>query len=147
MPERNDLSAEAALREVNRAQGTVQQSSRRVAHLYLAMWLAATAFWLLTLLGPPPIRDNATWLLIALIVAGAFYVPRLRVYGRQQLQRSYSVTAAFVGTSVLAALYNMFLHPQEPSPLWAVADVLVALIAAAPLLYRALHAYRAPGER
>ncbi|WP_344479911.1 hypothetical protein [Nonomuraea monospora] len=54
----------------------------------------------------------------------------------------FPVAGAFVGTSVLASLYNMFLHPLEPGPEWVVPDVLVALVAAAPLLYGAVRVFR-----
>ncbi|MGP3957041.1 hypothetical protein ACTWPT_13650 [Nonomuraea sp. 3N208] len=147
MPEHDDLSAEAALREVDRAQGAVRKSSLRGARFFLGMWLGNTAYWLTTLLGPEAIKDYAIWIPTALVVAGALYMARQRAYGRLLSRLSRSVTYAFVGTTVIGAIYNMFLHPQDPGPLWVVADVLVALIAGAPLLYGAVRIFRSTEDR
>ncbi|TMR94906.1 hypothetical protein [Nonomuraea basaltis] len=147
MPEHDDLSAEAALREVDRAQGAVRKSSRRVARFYLGMWLGVTGYWLVTLLGPATVKNYATLAIGALTVAGFIHISRQRVYDRRHYRLSFSVTAAFVGTTVIGALYNMFLHPQEPGPLWAVAGVLIALIASAPLLYGAVRMFRSTDDR
>ncbi|GAA2869669.1 hypothetical protein [Nonomuraea rubra] len=147
MSEHDDLSAEAALREVGRARDTVRKSSRQGAWFFLGMWLGNTAYWLITLLGPEAVRDYAIWVPIALVVAGALYLARQRVYGRLQSRLSRSVTYAFVGTTVIGAVYNMFLHPRDPSPLWVMADVLVALIAGAPLLYGAVRIFRSAEDQ
>ncbi|GAA1004391.1 hypothetical protein Aple_072150 [Acrocarpospora pleiomorpha] len=147
MPEHDDLSAEAARREVDRAQGAVRKSGRRGAWFFLGMWLGSTAYWLATLLGSEAVKDYAIWVPGALVVAGALYLARQQVYGRLQSRLSFSVTYAFVGTTVIGAVYNMFLHPQDPGPLWAVADVLVALIAGAPLLYGAVRIFRSAEDR
>ncbi|GGQ08643.1 hypothetical protein GCM10010140_43430 [Streptosporangium pseudovulgare] len=48
---------------------------------------------------------------------------------------------------MIGAVYNMFLRPQERGPLWTVADVLVALVATAPLLYGAVRLSRSAEER
>ncbi|WP_433258634.1 hypothetical protein ACQPYK_24200 [Streptosporangium sp. CA-135522] len=147
MSEHDDLSAEAALREVDRAQGTVRKSHRRGAYFFVAMWLGATGYWLATLLGPVTVTNYATLTLGVLTVAGFIYISRQRVYGRLQSRLSFPVAYAFVGTTVIGAVYNMFLHPQESGPLWAVADVLVALIASAPLLYGAVRMFRSAEDR
>lgn len=147
MTERDDLSAEAALREVDRAQGAVRKSGRRGAYFFLGMWLGATGYWLATLLGPATVTNYANLALGVIIVAGFIYISRQRVYGRSQSRLSYPVTYAFVGTTVIGAVYNMFLHPHEPGPLWVVADVLVALIASAPLLYGAVRVFRSAADR
>ncbi|MER5325282.1 hypothetical protein [Streptosporangium roseum] len=147
MPEHEDLSAEAALREVDRAQNAVRKFGRRGAYFFLAMWLGATGYWLATLFGPATVRNYAIPAIGALTVAGFVYASRQQVYGRLLARLSPPVTWAFVGTTVIGAVYNMFLHPQEPGPLWAVAGVLVALIASAPLLYGAVRIFRSADDR
>ncbi|MFI9550177.1 hypothetical protein [Nonomuraea endophytica] len=137
-----DLSPDAALREVDRAQSAVRKGSRRGARLFLGMWLAVTAYWLLTLFGPEAVSDYAVLVPLVVVVAGFLYIARQRVYDRLLARLAYSVTWAFLGTTVLASAYNMFLRPS-----WPVADVLAALLAGAPLLYGALRVLRATGER
>ncbi|MFI6801099.1 hypothetical protein [Streptosporangium canum] len=142
------MSADAALREVDRAQGAVRKFSRRGAYFFLAMWLGATGYWLATLFGPATVKNYTILAIGALIVAGFVHASRQRVYGRLLSRLSPPVTYAFVGTTVVGAVYNMFLHPQEPvGPWWAVADVLVALIASAPLLYGAARMFRSADDR
>ncbi|MGW0806965.1 hypothetical protein [Nonomuraea sp. NPDC002799] len=148
MPEHDDLSAEAALREVDRAQGPVRKSSRWGGYFFLGMGLGSTGIWLAMLLGPAAVTRYANLALGVLVVAGFLYISRQRVYSRVLSRLSYPVTYAFVGTTVIGALYNMFLHPQEPAgPWWVVADVLVALIASAPLLYGAVRMLRSAEDR
>jgi hypothetical protein len=147
MSDHDRMSAEAALGEVSRAQEAVRRSSKQGSRFYLGFWLAATVFWLVMFNGTDTVRNYATVALVVLAVAGMFYASRQRAYNRVQFRLSSANTAAFVGTAVLGALYNMFLRPQEPGPLWLVADVLVALIATAPLLYGALRIHRAAGDR
>ncbi|MEO3801286.1 hypothetical protein [Nonomuraea sp. B1E8] len=144
MPEHDDLSAEAALREVNRAQGAVRRTGRRGAIFFLSVWLITTAYWLAELFGPEAVQDYSGLglLLVVGVVLGARLVFRERVYSRLMSRIVYPVTWAFVGTVVLASLYNMFLHPMEPGPEWVVPDVVVALIAGAPLLYGAVRVFR-----
>ncbi|WP_343950170.1 hypothetical protein [Nonomuraea longicatena] len=133
---------------MDRAQGAVRKSSRRGARFYLGMWLGVAGYWLVTLLGPATVENYATLAIGALVVAGFLYISRQRVYDRRHYRLTFSVTAAFVGTSVIGALYNMFLHPQEPAgPGWVVAGVLVALIASAPLLYGAVRIFRTTDDR
>ncbi|MEV2270989.1 hypothetical protein [Nonomuraea africana] len=143
----DNLSADAALREVDRAQGAVRKSSRRGARFFLGMWLGSTGYWLATLLGPETVKNYASLALGALIVAGGVYMVRQRVYDRLLYRLAFPITWASMGTTVVAAVYNMFLHPQDPGPLWAVAGVLVALIASAPLLYGAVRMFRSTGDR
>ncbi len=145
--EHDDLSADAALREVDRAQDVVRKSSRRGARFFLGMWLGSIGYWLVALLGPATVKNYAGLALGAVVVAGGVYVFRQRVYDRLLSRLAFPVTLAFTGTTVIAALYNMLLHPKEPGPLWAVAGVLVALIASAPLLYGALRMFRSTGDR
>jgi hypothetical protein len=147
MPEHDDMSADAALREVDRAQGAVRKASRRGAYFFLGMWLGSTGCWLAMLLGPETVNNYVNLALGALTVAGFIYISRQRVYDRLLSRLAFPVTYAFVGTTVVAALYNMFLHPQEPGPLRAVAGVLVALIASAPLLYGAVRVFRSAEHR
>ncbi|GAA0925538.1 hypothetical protein GCM10009560_27060 [Nonomuraea longicatena] len=126
----------------------MRKSSRRGARFYLGMWLGVAGYWLVTLLGPATVENYATLAIGALVVAGFLYISRQRVYDRRHYRLTFSVTAAFVGTSVIGALYNMFLHPQEPAgPGWVVAGVLVALIASAPLLYGAVRIFRTTDDR
>ncbi|MEU8246836.1 hypothetical protein [Nonomuraea sp. NPDC048916] len=147
MTDHDDLSADAALREVDRAQESVRKSSRRGARFFLAMWLGSTGYWLATLLGPETVKNYAGLAIGALVVAGGVYIVRQRVYDRLLYRLAFSVTWAFMGTTVVAAVYNMFLHPRDPGPLWGVAGVLVALIASAPLLYGAVRMFRSTGDR
>ncbi|WP_336211835.1 hypothetical protein [Nonomuraea sp. LPB2021202275-12-8] len=111
------------------------------------MWLGSIGYWLVALLGPATVKNYAGLALGAVVVAGGVYVFRQRVYDRLLSRLAFPVTLAFTGTTVIAALYNMLLHPKEPGPLWAVAGVLVALIASAPLLYGALRMFRSTGDR
>ena len=67
MPEHDDLSAEAALREVDRAQGAVRKASRRGAYFFLGMWLGSTGYWLAKLLGPATVKNYASLAIGALI--------------------------------------------------------------------------------
>ncbi|MGC5015837.1 hypothetical protein ACLQ2R_34175 [Streptosporangium sp. DT93] len=147
MHEHNGLSAEAALREVDRAQGTVRKSDRRGAYFFLGMWLAVTGYWLIRLLGPATVMTYATVALGVTVVTGLLHASRQRVYGRLHSRLSYTVTCAFMGTTVAGTLYVMFLHPQEPGAPRTVAGVLVALIASAPLLYGAVRMLRSPEHR
>ncbi|MER6945998.1 hypothetical protein ABT294_18395 [Nonomuraea sp. NPDC000554] len=132
---------------MDRAQGTVRKSSRRGAYFFLGMWLGATGYWLATLLGPATVQDYAPLALGVLTVVGGVYIFRQRVYDRLHSRLSFPLTWVFVGTTAIGAVYNMFLHPHEPGPLWTVADVLVALIATAPLLYGAVRVFRSTGDR
>ncbi|MFD9940424.1 hypothetical protein ACFWYW_42125 [Nonomuraea sp. NPDC059023] len=138
----DDLSADSALREVDRARSAVRKASRRGARFFLGMWLAVTAYWLLTFFGPEAVQSYAVAVPLVVVVAGFWYISRQRVYDRLLSRLAYTVTWAFLGTTVLASAYNMFLSPS-----WAVADVLVALVAGAPLLYGALRVFRSTGER
>lgn len=149
MPGHDDLSAEAALREVDRAQATVRRAGRRGVIFLLSLWLISTAYWLAALLGTGAVQDySGLGLLFVVGVAlGARLVFRERVYSRMMARIIYPVTGAFVGTSVLASLYTMFLHPKEPGPQWLVPDVVVTLIAGAPLLYGAARVVRSEGDR
>jgi hypothetical protein len=149
MPEYDDLSAEAALREVDRAQSAVRRSGRRGAIFLLSLWLISTAYWLAALLGAEAVQDYSGLglFLVVGVVLGARLVFRERVYSRLMSRVIYPVTGAFVGTSVLASLYNMFLHPMEPGPEWVVPDVVVTLIAGAPLLYGAVRVLRSESDR
>ncbi|MEU4835533.1 hypothetical protein [Streptosporangium sp. NPDC023615] len=147
MMERDDLSAEAALREVDRARDAARRSSRRGAYFFLGMWLATTGYWLATLLGPATVTPYTGLLLGVVVVAGLLHGSRQRVYGRSHFRLSLPVAYAFVGTTVIGALYNMFLHPQEPGPPRTAAGVLVALIASAPLLYGAVRVFRSAEHR
>ncbi|MEU7745749.1 hypothetical protein [Nonomuraea sp. NPDC049158] len=74
------------------------------------------------------ITNYADLALGVLTVIGGVYIFRRRAYDRLQSRLSFPITLAFVGTTVIGAIYNMFLHPQAPGP---PADVLVALIASA----------------
>ncbi|MFC5823674.1 hypothetical protein, partial [Nonomuraea insulae] len=53
MSEHDKMSAEAALREVDRAQGAVRRSSTWGSRFYLGMWLGVTVFWLVTFVFDP----------------------------------------------------------------------------------------------
>ncbi|GAA3687130.1 hypothetical protein GCM10022224_060220 [Nonomuraea antimicrobica] len=149
MAEQGDFSAEAALHEVERARSTVRRSGRRGAIFFLTLWLISTVYWLAALLGPEAVREyNGLWgLLIVGLVLGARLAFRARVHSRLMSRIIYPVTGAYVGTTVLASLYNMFLRPLEPGPEWVVPDVLVALVAAAPLLYGAVRVHRSEGDQ
>ncbi|MEV0617427.1 hypothetical protein AB0I81_29185 [Nonomuraea sp. NPDC050404] len=147
MSDHDRMSAEAALREMDRAQDAVRQSSKWGARFYVGMWLGVTVFWLITFLGTDTARNYAMLGLLALSVAGMVYISRQRAYNRLQFRLSSPIAATFVGATVLGALYNGLLRPQQPGPLWLVADVLVALAASAPLLYGALRIHRAAGDR
>ncbi|MFC5823675.1 hypothetical protein, partial [Nonomuraea insulae] len=96
--------------------------------------------------GTDTARNYAMLALLALGLVGTVYIARQRAYNRLQFRLSSPITATFVGATVLGALYNVFLRPQEPGPLWLAADVLVALVASAPLLYGALR-IRAAGDQ
>lgn len=146
MSEHDKMSAEAALREVDRAQGAVHRSSTWGSRFYLGMWLGVTVFWLVTFFGTDTARNYAMLALLALGLVGTVYIARQRAYNRLQFRLSSPITATFVGATVLGALYNVFLRPQELGPLWLAADVLVALVASAPLLYGALR-IRAAGDQ
>ncbi|TDE37592.1 hypothetical protein E1295_34410 [Nonomuraea mesophila] len=145
--ERDDMSAEAALREVQRAQDAVRKSSRWGAHFFLATGLGSLGYWLATLLGSAAMADYAALGIGVLVVAAFVYVVRRQVYDQLVSRLSYPITGAFVGTTVVAALYNMFVHPQEPSALRVVAGVLVALVASSPLFYAAVRMLRVTDDR
>ncbi|GAA3164011.1 hypothetical protein [Nonomuraea roseoviolacea] len=149
MTDHADFSAEAALREVERAQGAVRRAGRRAAMFFLTLWLISTAYWLAALLGPEAVRDySGLGLFLAVgVVLVARLVFRERVYSRMTARIVYPVTGAFVGTSVLASLYTTFLHPLEPGPQWVVPDVVVTLVAGAPLLYGAVRVLRSENDR
>ncbi|GGQ18727.1 hypothetical protein [Streptosporangium pseudovulgare] len=101
MPDHDNLSAEAALREVDRARDAVRRSSRRGAYLYLGMWLAVTACWLVMFLGPAAIAGYVTPALGVITMAGFVYASRQRAYSRLHSRLPFPVTYAFVGTTVI----------------------------------------------
>lgn len=149
MAKHDDFSAEAALAEVERAQSTVRRSGRQGAIFFLVLWLISTAYWLAALLTPEVVQAYGGLgpFLVVGVVLGARLIFRERVYSRPMSRIAYPVTGAFVGTTVLASLYNMFLHPMEPGPEWVVPDIVVTLIACAPLLYGAVYVLRPESDR
>lgn len=137
MDAEEELSLNAAIKEIGRVDRRVRHSARGVGLMFLIVGVATMVYWPVMFLGTGPAQFVAAVFWVGLTIASCVYWYRIRVHDRRMKRIDRYATAAYVATMVGMFAFGSFALPSDPTAGWAAVVVVLAVITGAPLVLAA----------